>query len=149
MKRHVRSIHTNEKRRSKLFSKPYPLADRFCFWLAFMCPEPHCSKRFSVSLLLQSHRASRLTSFLFRQRVDNLNQHLRVHSNSTRPRASKEKDPQKKPSTSAEPHDSPSEASPQASASASAQPVPKKRRARKLTEDDDYDYDDGDQDYRP
>lgn len=86
------------------------------------------------------------------QRVDNLNQHLRIHYNPIKPRGAKEKDSRKKPSAPANPEAPAPEASPQASAS--SQPVPKKHRGRKLTNaDDDVDEEeddvDGDQDYRP
>jgi uncharacterized Zn-finger protein len=56
LKRHVRSIHTYEKR--KAFCD-YPAAHLTCGFAAHKCPYPGCGKDFS--------------------RHDNLGQHMRVH----------------------------------------------------------------------
>jgi uncharacterized Zn-finger protein len=64
LKRHVRSIHTNDKRKP-LFPLPSidPLTHALYF-LAFKCTHSGCDKSFS--------------------RHDNLGQHMRIHSNRRR-----------------------------------------------------------------
>lgn len=65
LKRHIRSIHTNEKRKCERCyqRRKGTNVDLFLF-LAFECPYQQCQKRFS--------------------RSDNLNQHIRIHRHSSK-----------------------------------------------------------------
>jgi uncharacterized Zn-finger protein len=66
LKRHVRSIHTNEKRQShriSLYFRPAD-ADDALFLIAHLCLYPGCDKAFS--------------------RHDNLGQHMRIHGSKRR-----------------------------------------------------------------